>query len=57
MRHSSPETKRHYQLGKVEQVRQTLKRRMNNVYGGGKVLRFYDGQPAAGTEEEMPVSK
>jgi hypothetical protein len=30
---------------------------MNNVYGGGKVLRFYDGQPAVGTEEEMAVSK
>jgi hypothetical protein len=29
---------------------------MRNVYGGGKVLRFYDGQPAAGTEE-MAVSK
>jgi integrase len=43
MRHSSPETKRHYQLGMVEQVRQNLE----NVYGGGKVLRVHDGQPAA----------
>jgi hypothetical protein len=26
MRHSSPETKRHYQLGMVEQVRQNLEK-------------------------------
>ena len=57
MRHSSPETKRHYQLGMVEQVRQNLEKANENVYGGGKVLRFYDGQPAAETKEEMAVSK
>jgi len=57
MRHSSPETKRHCQLGMVEQVRQNLGKANENVHGGGKVLRFYDGQPAAGTEEEMAVSK
>ena len=57
MRHSSPETKRHYQLGMVEQVRQNLEKANEKVYGSGKVLRFYDGQPAAGTEEEMAVSK
>ena len=57
MRHSSPETKRHYQLGMVEQVRQNLEKANEKVYGKGKVLRFHDGQPAAGTEEEMAVSK
>jgi hypothetical protein len=57
MRHSSPETKRHYQLGMVEQVRQNLEKANEKVYGNGKALRFYDGQPAAGTEEEMAVSK
>jgi hypothetical protein len=57
MRHSSPETKRHYQLGMLEQVRQNLEKANEKVYGKGEVLRFYDGQPAAGTEEEMAVSK
>jgi len=27
------------------------------VYGKGKVLRFYDGQPAAEQEQELAVSK
>jgi hypothetical protein len=53
MRHSSPETKRHYQLGMMEQVRQNLEKANANVYG----LRFYDGQSAAGANEEMAVSK
>jgi integrase len=57
MRHSSPETKRHYQLGMVEQVRQNLEKANENVYGKGKVLRFYDVQPTAETEEEMAVRK
>ena len=57
MRHSSREPKRHYQLGMVEQVRQNLEKANQNVYGGGKLLRFYDVQPAAGTAEEMAVSK
>lgn len=57
MRHSSPETKRHYQLGMLEQVRQNLEKANEKVYGKGEVLRFYDGQAAAGTEEEMAVSK
>jgi hypothetical protein len=43
MRHSSPETKRHYQLGMVEQVRQNLEKANERVYGKEKVLRFYDG--------------
>jgi len=57
MRHSSPETKRHYQLGMVEQVRQNLEKANEKVYGKGKVLRFYDGQPAAGNEQEMTACK
>jgi tRNA A58 N-methylase Trm61 len=32
MRHSSPETKRHYQLGMVEQVRQNLEKANERVY-------------------------
>jgi hypothetical protein len=41
----------------VEQVRQNLEKANENVYGDGKVLRYYDGRPATGTEEEMAVSK
>ena len=57
MRHSSPETKRHYQLGMVEQVRQNLEKANERVYGNGKVLHFYDSQPAARKEEEKSVCK
>jgi integrase len=57
MRHSSPETKRHYQLGMVEQVRQNLEKANEKVYGKGKVLRFYDGQPVAANEQEMTACK
>ncbi len=57
MRHSSPETKRHYQLGVVEQVRQNLEKANEKVCGKGKVLRFYDGQLVAGNEQEMTACK
>ena len=57
MRHSSPETKRHYQLGMVEQVRQNLEKANERVYGKGKVLRFCDGQSVAESEQEMAVGK
>jgi integrase len=40
MRHSSPETKRHYQLGMVEQVRQNLEKANERVYGKSNVLHF-----------------
>jgi hypothetical protein len=49
-RHSSPETKRHYQLGMVEQVRQNLEKANKKVFGKGKVFRCYDGLPVAGNE-------
>ncbi len=42
MRHSSPETKRRYQLGMVEQVRENIERANERVYRSGKVLHFYD---------------
>jgi hypothetical protein len=54
MRHSSPETKRHYQLGMVEQVRQNLEKANERLYGTGKVLHFYDSQPDAKKEGEKP---
>jgi hypothetical protein len=33
MRHTSPETKRRYQLGTVEQVREAMERANQQVYG------------------------
>jgi integrase len=42
MRHSSPETKRHYQLGMVDQVREGIERANQRAYQGEKnLLRFY----------------
>jgi len=42
MRLSSPETKRHYQLRLLEQVRQNLEKANEKVYGKEKVWRFHD---------------
>jgi integrase len=57
MRHSSPETNRHYQLGMVEQLRQNLEKANEKVYGQGRLLRFYDGQPGAENEAELTACK
>jgi integrase len=43
MRHSSPETKRHYQLGMVDQVREGIERANKKAYHGQKVPRSYYG--------------
>ncbi|MGH9436359.1 MAG: tyrosine-type recombinase/integrase [Terriglobia bacterium] len=40
MRHSSLETKRHYQLGMVDQVRQGIKKANEQSYRDPKLLRF-----------------
>ena len=51
MRHSSPETKRHYQLGMVDQVREGIERANERAYQGEeKVLRFYYGSAKAEKE-------
>ena len=55
MRHSSPETKRHYQLGMVDQVREGIERANDQAYQGEKVLRFHYGQPEA-EKEPAPAS-
>ena len=44
MRHSSPETKRHYQLGMVDQVREGIERANERAYQRQKLLRFYYGR-------------
>jgi len=51
MRHSSPETKRYYQLGMVDQVREGIERANERAYQGEeKVLRFYYGSAKAEKE-------
>jgi integrase len=53
MRHSSPETKRRYQLGMTEQVRQAVEKANKKAYGRKRVLRFYDVLPVAPEEEKQ----
>jgi hypothetical protein len=55
MRHSSPETKRHYQLGMVDQVREGIQRANERAYQQGEknLLRFYYVSP----EEEKEAVK
>jgi integrase len=57
MRHSSPETKRRYQLGMVEQVRQNLEKANKRVYGRRKVLRFHDVPSDAEIQEGAVACK
>lgn len=45
MRHTSPETRRRYQLGMADQVRKAVEEANKSVYGEKNVLRFYYGQP------------
>lgn len=40
MRHTSPETKRRYQLGMAEQVRQAMEKANQSAYGKGKRTTF-----------------
>src|SRR5438552_3800046 len=47
MRHSSPETKRHYQLGMVDQVREGIERANERAYQDKEVLRSYYGAAKA----------
>jgi integrase len=55
MRHTSPETKRRYQLGMTEQVRQAVEKSNEKAYGRKKVLRFYDVRPDAKKEGAKAV--
>jgi hypothetical protein len=50
MRHTSPETKRRYQLGMTDQVRQAVEKSNEKAYGRKRVLRFYDVRPDAKKE-------
>jgi len=55
MRHTSPETKRRYQLGMTDQVRQAMEKSNKKAYGRKKVLRFYDVRPDAKQEGAKAV--
>jgi hypothetical protein len=58
VRHSSPETKRHY-LGMVEQLIQKVEKANENIYGKGSVSYAFRpvSQPAAENEQEMTIEK
>jgi integrase len=49
-RHTSPETKRHYQLGMADQVRQAMEKSNKKTYERGRLLHFYDSGPNAKKE-------
>ena len=57
MRHTSSETKRRYQLGMTDQVRQAVEKANKKAYGLKRVLRFYDVLPVAKKEEKIAVCK
>jgi integrase len=52
MRHSSPETKRRYQLGMADAVRKAVEKANTPLYG--KVLHLRDSR--AQTEKEVPTA-
>jgi hypothetical protein len=54
MRRTSPETKRRYQLGMTDQVRQAMEKSNKKAYGRKKVLRFYDVPPDVKKKERRP---
>ena len=57
MRHTSPETKRHYQLGMAEQVRQAVEKTNKRLYGKRALLHFRDSLPQNEKEEKIAVCK
>lgn len=57
MRHSSPETKRHYQLGMVDHVREGIERANDRAYQDETVLRSYYSGPKSQKEAVSEVRK
>lgn len=57
MRHTSPETKRIYQLGMTVQVREAVEKSNEKAYGEERLLRFYDVLPVSETEGKEAVAK
>jgi hypothetical protein len=56
MRHSSPETKRRYQLGIVHQVREHVERANEKAYEGHTALHFRDSDPQKEPKQTVGVS-
>jgi integrase len=57
MRHSSPETKRVYQLGLVHQVREHMERANDKAYQGREALHLRDSASAEDCAEKMEACK
>ena len=55
MRHTSPETKRHYQLGMADQVRNAVDKANKRLYGKRVALHFRDSQPPKTEEVKIAV--
>ena len=57
MRHTSPETKRRYQLGMADQVRKAVEKTNKRLYGKRAPLHFRDSSPQKGAEGKIVVCK
>ena len=57
MRHTSPETKRRYQLGMADQARKAVEKTNKRLYGKRAPLHFRDSSPQKGAEEKVLVCK
>jgi len=57
MRHTSAETKRHYQLRMAEQVRQAVEKTSKRLYGKRAPSRFRESLPKNEEEEKTAVCK
>jgi integrase len=55
MRHTSPETKRHYQLGMADQVRDAVDKANNRLYGTRAALHFRDSRAPKSKEVKIAV--
>jgi integrase len=55
MRHTSPETKRHYQLGMADQVRDAVDKANNRLYGKRAALHFRDSRTPKSKEVKIAV--
>jgi hypothetical protein len=55
MRHTSPETKRHYQLGMADQVRNAVDKANKRLYGKRAALHFRDSRTPRIEEVKIAV--
>ena len=55
MRHTSPETKRHYQLGMADQVRDAVDKANKRLYGKRAALHFPRVSPPKTEEVKIAV--